>query len=64
MNQTEVMLKIVEMARTGAALPTDEAVSLLAAMVANLDVNSKSFQQNAADLLRLGATIWTLAGSR
>ncbi|WP_038214485.1 hypothetical protein [Xenophilus azovorans] len=64
MNQTDVMLKIVEMARIGGALPADEAVSLVAAKVARLDVSSAGFQQEAADLLRLGATIWSLAGAR
>ncbi|MDP9606401.1 hypothetical protein SAMN05518845_1242 [Variovorax sp. YR750] len=64
MNQTDVMLKIVEMARVGGALPADEAVSLVAAKVARLDMSREGVQQEATDLMRLGATIWSLAGPR
>ena len=64
MNQTDVMLKIVEMARIGGALPADGAVSLGAAKGAGLDMSCERVQQEATDLMRLGATIWSLAGPR
>lgn len=62
MNQTKAMLKVIEMARIGCALPVDEAMSLIAAMLDGLDVHSDTYERDVDDLMRIGATIWTLAG--
>ena len=61
MNHTNVMIKIVEMAKVGGALPVDEAVSMVAVMIDELDVHSDSYARDMERLLKLGATIWDLA---
>ena len=62
MNQTDVMLRVIEMARVGGTMPADEAVSLIAQRINRLDALSDSYERDVYDLLRLGATIWDLAG--
>ena len=61
MNHTDVMLRIVEMAKVGGALPADEAVSLVASLIDGLDMRADSYEKDVERLLRLGATIWDLA---
>lgn len=61
MNQTDVLLKIVEMAKVGGALPAEEAVALVATMIDGLDMHSEGYERDMARLLTLGATIWDLA---
>lgn len=61
MNRTDVMLRIVEMAKVGGAMPADEAVSLVASMIDRLDMRADTYEKNVEGLLRLGATIWDLA---
>ncbi|MFV0676084.1 MULTISPECIES: hypothetical protein [unclassified Variovorax] len=52
------------MARIGGALPADEAVWLVAAKVAGLDMSCEGAHREANDLMRRGASIWWLAGPR
>ena len=61
MNRTDVMVAVVNMAELGGAFPADEAISHIAAMIDRLDVLSDTYQRDAALLLGIGATIWTLA---
>lgn len=61
MNRTDVMLKIVEVAKVGGALPADEAVALVAIMIDRLDVYEDDYERDMAALLKIGATIWDLA---
>ena len=62
-NRTDVMLAVVEMAGVGGALPADEAISQIAALIDRLDVHSESYQIDLEVLLSIGATIWTLANA-
>lgn len=60
MNQTDVMLKIVEMAKVGGALPAEAAIALVAAMIDELDVHSDTYERDMERLVKIGATIWDL----
>ncbi len=61
MNQTDVMLRIVEMAKAGGTLPAEEAVCVVAGLIGQLDMHSDRYELDMAALLKVGATIWTLA---
>lgn len=61
MNQTDVLMRIVEMAKLGGALPPEEAMSALAAMIDRLDTLSDSYEQDVDALMKVGATVWNLA---
>lgn len=61
MNQTDVLMRIVEMAKLGGALPPEEAMSVLAAMIDRLDMLSDSYEQDVDALMKVGATVWNLA---
>ena len=61
MNRTDVMVAVVNMAGLEGAFPPDEAISHIAEMIDRLDVLSDTYQRDAALLLGIGATIWTLA---
>ncbi len=60
MNQTDVVLKIVEMAKVGGALPPENAIAHVAALIAELDVPSDSYERDMERLVKLGATLWDL----
>jgi hypothetical protein len=60
MNQTDVMLKIVELASVGAALEPEEAVARVAALIAGLDMHSATYEADVAALAQIGATIWAM----
>lgn len=62
MNQTKVMLAVIEMARMGGAMPADEAISHVAALIDRLDMHSETYEVEV--LLAIGATIWTLEQGR
>lgn len=62
MNQTEVMLAIVEVARGDGALSPEDAISLVASMIDRQEMSDPIGHQRVEDLLRIGATIWKLAG--
>jgi hypothetical protein len=55
------MVAVVNTAELGRSFPADEAISHVAAMIDRLDVLSDTYQRDAALLLGIGATIWTLA---
>ena len=61
MNQTNVLMRIVEMARVGGALSPEEAMSTVSAMISRLDVHRASYESGIDALVRIGATIWSLA---
>lgn len=60
MNQTDVMIKIVEMAKVGGGYTPQDAISHLSAMVAELDMLSDSYEAEVERLVRIGAVIWDL----
>ena len=60
MNRTDVMLAVVEMARVGGAMPSDEAISHVAALIDRLDKAGPSYEADVRVLLSIGATIWQL----
>lgn len=60
-NQTDVMLKIVEMASMNGALPPDHAISLIAILIDRLDMHSDNYEHDVEALLKIGATIWSLS---
>lgn len=60
MNHTDVMIKIVEMAKVGGALPPEEAIALVAAMIDGLDMHSDTYERDMERLVKIGATIWDL----
>lgn len=62
MNQAKIILRIVEMAGTGASPPPDVALAGLAAVIDHLDMNSDTYEADLASLMGAGATIWTLSG--
>jgi len=60
MNQADVLLQIVAMAKLGDALPPEEAMCMLASMIDKLDMHSASYETDVAALVKVGATIWNL----
>ncbi|ADU99413.1 hypothetical protein [Alicycliphilus denitrificans] len=60
MNQADVVLKIVEMAKVGGSLPPESAIAHVAALIAELDVHSASYERDMERLVKIGATIWDL----
>ena len=64
MNRTDVLLAVVEMAEVGGAMPADDAISHIAAMIDRLDMASPSYEADMQVLLSIGATIWTLEDAR
>lgn len=64
MNQTQVMLAVIEMARVNGAMPIDEAISAIAARIDKLDMASSDYERDVHELLSIGATLWVLASGR
>jgi hypothetical protein len=60
MNQTDVMLKIVEMASVGGVLEPEQAVARVAALIDGLDMHSATYEADVAALAQIGATIWAM----
>ena len=60
MNQADVLLQIVAMAKLGDALPPEEAMCMLASLIDKLDKHSASYETDVAALVKVGATIWNL----
>lgn len=60
MNQTDVLIKMVELAKVGGAMQPDEAMAHLAKMATKLDVCSDSYEADLTVLVEIGATIWDL----
>lgn len=57
MNRSEVLRQIFELGSAGGALPSDEALRVVATMIDRLDANSDSFELDVVALMRVGATI-------
>ncbi len=53
---------IVEMAKAGGSLPPYEAMLVVVAMIDRLNIYSDTYELDVTALMRVGATIWTLAG--
>ncbi|MGJ7546735.1 hypothetical protein [Variovorax sp. LT1R16] len=62
MNQTDVMLRIMALAKVGGAPPLHEAVTALAAVIDHLDMYSDTYEADVAALMGVGAAIWALGG--
>jgi hypothetical protein len=60
MNQAFLVVKIVELAKVGGALPAEEAISRIAALIGGLDANSTTYARDMEALLQIGATVWSL----
>lgn len=60
MNHTDVMMRIVEMAKVGGALSPEDAIAHIAAMIDRLDMYSDSYERDMEVLVKIGATIWDL----
>ncbi|MEH3086555.1 MAG: hypothetical protein PGN26_08495 [Xylophilus ampelinus] len=60
MNQAFLLVRIVELAKVGGALPAEEALSRVAALIAGLDNHSDTYASDFESLLRIGATLWSL----
>ncbi|MDB5931356.1 MAG: hypothetical protein JWR60_3063 [Polaromonas sp.] len=58
MNQTTVMLAVIETSRGGAAMRLDEAVARLSAFIARLDPSHEEYKDDMEMLVRIGACIW------
>lgn len=61
MNQSEVLRQIFELGSAGGALPSDEALRVVATMIDRLDADSDSFELDVVALMRVGATICALS---
>lgn len=60
MNQTDVMIKILEMARVGGAMDPPEAIAYVSSLIDRLDMHGEGYEQEVRMLLRLGAAIWEM----
>lgn len=60
MNQTDVMLKIVEMAQVGSAMAPSDAISNLAILIDRLDMAHPDYENDVAVILGIGACIWNM----
>jgi hypothetical protein len=57
MNQADVMLKIVERAQAGGALPVEEAIAQIARLINLLDPHAVHYEADVALLVKIGATV-------
>lgn len=60
MNQTDVMLRIVDMEAVGGAASPEDAISFIAELINRLDPFSDSYESDVYALLRVGACIWAM----
>lgn len=61
MNQTDVMLRIIELAGAGGALEPEDAIAKIAALIDRLDAKSLRYEEDILALLAIGATLWELS---
>lgn len=64
MKQTQTIPRIAEWARAGGAMPLDEAVAALAAIIDHLDTYSDTYEADRVALLSVGAAIWQLRSTQ
>ena len=60
MNHAQMFPRIVEWAQAGGAMPLDEAMAALAAVIDHLDMYSDTYESDRVALLSVGAAIWQL----
>lgn len=60
MNQTDVMLRIVDMEALGGAASPEDAISFISELINRLDPFSDSYESDVYALLRVGACIWAM----
>lgn len=60
MNQTDVMLRIVDMEALGGAASPEDAISFVAELINRLDPFSDNYESDVYALLRVGACIWAM----
>ena len=60
MNQTDILLDVIEAAKVGPTVSPDEALSLIAAVINQLDKYSVHYPKNVNDLFSIGACIWQM----
>lgn len=58
MKQTQTIPRIAEWAQAGGAMPLDEVVTALAAVIDHLDMDSDTYEADRVALLSVGAAIW------
>lgn len=60
MNQTDAMLRIVDMEAVGGAAAPEDAIAFIAELINRLDPFSDSYESDVYSLLRVGACIWAM----
>jgi hypothetical protein len=60
MNQTDVLLKIIELAKEGAVMSPPDAISHISALIDRLDMLHEDYERDVESLMKIGALIWTL----
>lgn len=61
MKQTQTIPRIAEWAEAGGAMPLDEAVVALAAVIDHLDMYSDTYEADRVALLSVGAAVWQMS---
>lgn len=60
MNQAEILLAVIERAKIGPTVTPEEALSLLASVINELDKSSDNYLKNMDDLFSIGACVWQM----
>jgi hypothetical protein len=60
MNQTNVMVEIMKMAKTGGAVDPDDALSIVLALIEHQKMFNPDYGQDVEALMRIGACIWQM----
>jgi hypothetical protein len=64
MNQTNVMLAIVQMAEAGGAVQPDDAIAIVAALIDRQKMFTDDYERDTEALMRIGACIWQMRQAR
>ena len=64
MNQTKILLAVVELAKVGSTLSAEDAISRISILIDRLDPLDQAYERDVEALMRIGATIWDLAQHR
>lgn len=62
MNQSKILLAVIEGAKVGPTVEPEEALSLLASVIDRLDKYSDNYERDMRDLFSVGACIWQMQG--
>lgn len=60
MNQSKILLAIIERAKVGEIVEPEEALTLLSSVIDRLDKTSDSYLQDVDELFSIGACIWQM----